>query len=334
MRREIDSAGRSVPGPFHRDLRHFRGRIARREAHARTPVRLARPVRARACARRRSRPMAGSSPTCAASDDDKDSSICGATTSAAQPPAARRFAQPRAPSALSAEEEARRERQRTAAFSGIVEYSSPPTAAAAGPARRRPVRVRPRRGAARARCGGSRTAKAYETDARFSPRARYVSFVRNQNLWVIDLEAARNAPHADGGGRSASAWRSSSRRRKWTATPATGGRRTIGASPSRAWTNRRSPKSSATRSRPTSTASCTSAIRPPARPTRACELYVAALGGRTPAADRSRRRSRHLPRARRLVPGRPPPRRPAPEPRPEDARPVRRRRSPAAPARC
>jgi dipeptidyl-peptidase-4 len=89
--------------------------------------------------------------------------------------------------ALSAEEEARRERQRTSAFSGIVEYSFAPDsrhlliplngdlyvydlAAKPGDAVRRLT-----------------TTEAYETDARFSPRSHYVSFVRDQNLYVIDL---------------------------------------------------------------------------------------------------------------------------------------------------
>ncbi len=41
----------------------------------------------------------------------------------------------------------------------------------------------------------------YETDSRFSPRSRYVSFVRDQNLYVIDLaDGKERAVTRDGGG--------------------------------------------------------------------------------------------------------------------------------------
>jgi dipeptidyl-peptidase 4 len=92
---------------------------------------------------------------------------------------------------LSAEEAARRERQRTSALSGILEYDFAPNSAqllvplagdlylydlnaAAGNAVRRLTQT-----------------AAYETDARFSPRGRYVSFVRDQNLYVIDLTSSK-----------------------------------------------------------------------------------------------------------------------------------------------
>jgi dipeptidyl-peptidase 4 len=87
---------------------------------------------------------------------------------------------------ISAEEEARRERQRTASLSGIVEYSFSkdgknllvPLAgdlylydlAASRPSVRRLTDT-----------------EAYETDAKISPRGRYVSFIRDQDLFVIDL---------------------------------------------------------------------------------------------------------------------------------------------------
>jgi dipeptidyl-peptidase-4 len=89
--------------------------------------------------------------------------------------------------ALSAEEEARRERQRTSAFSGIVEYSFAPDS--------RHLLI-PLNGdlyvydlAARSEDAVHRltTTDAYETDARFSPRSHYVSFIRDQNLYLIDL---------------------------------------------------------------------------------------------------------------------------------------------------
>ena len=103
--------------------------------------------------------------------------------------------------ALSADEEARRERQRTSAFSGIVEYSFAPDshqlliplngdlylydlARKAGGAVRRLTNT-----------------EGYETDARFSPHSRFVSFVRDQNLYVIDLADGRErAVTRDGGG--------------------------------------------------------------------------------------------------------------------------------------
>jgi dipeptidyl-peptidase 4 len=87
---------------------------------------------------------------------------------------------------LSAEEEARRERQRTASLRGIVEYQfSADGSRLLIPlggdlylyelnARSNPV----------TRLTSS---PGYETDARFSPGGRYVSFIRDQNLFAIDL---------------------------------------------------------------------------------------------------------------------------------------------------
>ena len=101
---------------------------------------------------------------------------------------------------LSPEEAARRERQRTSALSGIVEYFFSPdsrlilvplggdlylydTTAPATSAVRRLTRT-----------------EGYETDARFSPQGRYVSFVRDQNLYVIDLTDGREIAVTHGGG--------------------------------------------------------------------------------------------------------------------------------------
>jgi len=89
---------------------------------------------------------------------------------------------------LSAEEEARRERQRTAALRGIVEYEFSSDGRQLliplggdlylydlkAPQSAEPV-VR------------LTNSGAYETDAKISPAGRYVSFVRDQNLYVIDL---------------------------------------------------------------------------------------------------------------------------------------------------
>ena len=108
--------------------------------------------------------------------------------------------------ALSAEEEARRERQRTSALSGIVEYSFAPDS------RRLLIPLNgdlylydlaAKRGA---RVSGEAvrrltTTGSYETDARFSPRSQYVSFVRDQNLHVIDLATGKEtAVTTEGGG--------------------------------------------------------------------------------------------------------------------------------------
>jgi dipeptidyl-peptidase 4 len=101
---------------------------------------------------------------------------------------------------LSAEEEARRERQRTASLRGIVEYKF----SADGKrllvplggdlyiydfrAKTDPVRRL-------TKTDGS------ETDARFSPRGRYVSFVRDQDLFVINTESGEeHALTTDGQG--------------------------------------------------------------------------------------------------------------------------------------
>jgi dipeptidyl-peptidase-4 len=103
--------------------------------------------------------------------------------------------------ALSAEEEARRERQRTSAYSGIVEYSFAPDS--------RHLLI-PLNGDLYVYDLGRKPADAvrrltsadsYETDARFSPRSNYVSFVRDQNLHVIELATGvERAVTREGGG--------------------------------------------------------------------------------------------------------------------------------------
>jgi dipeptidyl-peptidase-4 len=101
---------------------------------------------------------------------------------------------------LSAEEEARRERQRTASLRGIVEY------AFSGDGKRLLIPL-----------GGDlylydldaktepvtrlTNSAAYETDAKLSPGGRYVSFIRDQNLFVIDLRTRQErAITTDGAG--------------------------------------------------------------------------------------------------------------------------------------
>ncbi len=89
--------------------------------------------------------------------------------------------------ALSAEEESRRERQRTSAYSGIVEYSFAPDnrhllIPLNGDLYVYDLATKPAQAVTRLT-----TTEAYETDARFSPRSHYVSFIRDQNLYIIDL---------------------------------------------------------------------------------------------------------------------------------------------------
>ncbi len=101
---------------------------------------------------------------------------------------------------LSVEEEARRERQRTAALRGIVDYSF----AADGQRLLFPLGGDLYLYDLGAPVGASlrrltRTA-AYETDARFSPRGHYVSFIRDQDLWVIELATGAERAITVGGG--------------------------------------------------------------------------------------------------------------------------------------
>jgi dipeptidyl-peptidase 4 len=103
--------------------------------------------------------------------------------------------------ALSADEEARRERQRTAAYSGIVEYNFAPDSRHLliplnGDLYVYDLARKPADAVRRL----TRT-EAYETDARFSPHSNYVSFVRDQNLFVIDLATGKEqAVTSEGGG--------------------------------------------------------------------------------------------------------------------------------------
>ena len=107
--------------------------------------------------------------------------------------------------ALSVEEEARRERQRTAAYSGIVEYSFAPDSHQL----QIPINgdlylydISANNGARKPGDAVRRLTRtdAYETDARFSPHSHYVSFVRDQNLFVIDLANGTERPVTREGG--------------------------------------------------------------------------------------------------------------------------------------
>jgi dipeptidyl-peptidase 4 len=95
---------------------------------------------------------------------------------------------------LSAEEAARRERQRTSALSGILEYSMAPDSRhilvpLGGDLYLYDLNEPPTRAVRRLTHTDS-----YETDARVSPRGRYVSFIRDQNLVVIDLATGAETP--------------------------------------------------------------------------------------------------------------------------------------------
>ncbi|HET9861794.1 MAG TPA: DPP IV N-terminal domain-containing protein, partial [Steroidobacteraceae bacterium] len=108
--------------------------------------------------------------------------------------------------ALSAEEEARRERQRTSAYSGIVEYAFAPDSRHLLIPLNGDLYVcdlAPKKGARNPQDAVRRLTNTpgYETDARFSPRSNYVSFVRDQNLYVIDLATGtERAITREGGG--------------------------------------------------------------------------------------------------------------------------------------
>src|SRR6187549_3931726 len=103
--------------------------------------------------------------------------------------------------ALSTEEEARRERQRTSAYSGIVEYSfAPDSRHLLIPLNGDPYVYDLARKPADAVRRLTST-EAYETDSRFSPRSNFVSFIRDQNLYVIDVATgAERAVTREGGG--------------------------------------------------------------------------------------------------------------------------------------
>jgi dipeptidyl-peptidase 4 len=102
--------------------------------------------------------------------------------------------------ALSAEEESRRERQRTSSLSGIVEYSFAPDSRHLliplnGDLYVYDLAARPESAVRRIT-----TTASYETDARFSPRSHFVSFVRDQNLYVVDLATGQERPITHEGG--------------------------------------------------------------------------------------------------------------------------------------
>jgi dipeptidyl-peptidase-4 len=101
---------------------------------------------------------------------------------------------------LSAEEEARRERQRTAALRGIVEYQWAPDSHALlfplGGDLYHYDLSKPANEAVRRLT----TTEAYETDPQYSPKGRYVSFIRDQDLYAVEIATGAERRLTTGGG--------------------------------------------------------------------------------------------------------------------------------------
>ncbi len=103
------------------------------------------------------------------------------------------------PETLDEVEKARRERQRIF-FRGIIEYDFAPDGGSllfplGGDLYYLPLGATPRR---------LTSSAATETDARVSPGGRYVSFVRNQNLFLIDLDTGKERALTHEGGETVS----------------------------------------------------------------------------------------------------------------------------------
>jgi dipeptidyl-peptidase-4 len=103
--------------------------------------------------------------------------------------------------ALSAEEAQRRERQRTAALGGIVEYEFSPDSRrllvpVGGDLYLYDLHASPAKAVQRLT-----QTESYETDAHFSPRGHYVSFIRDQNLVILEIATGKEiAMTREGGG--------------------------------------------------------------------------------------------------------------------------------------
>ncbi|MGE3105285.1 MAG: alpha/beta fold hydrolase [Lysobacterales bacterium] len=101
---------------------------------------------------------------------------------------------------LSDEEKARRERSRTASFKGILQYDfSPDGGKLLFPANGELYLVDLDGQAAKPERITQREL-GFVTDARVSPKGRYVSFVREHNLWVLDLTNQRSVQLTRDGG--------------------------------------------------------------------------------------------------------------------------------------
>jgi dipeptidyl-peptidase-4 len=103
--------------------------------------------------------------------------------------------------ALSTEEEQRRERQRTSFLSGILDYQFSPDSQSLLVPLGGDLYVYNLRAQGAAAVRRITQTESFETDARFSPHGRYVSFIRDQNLVVYDLTTgSERAITRDGGG--------------------------------------------------------------------------------------------------------------------------------------
>lgn len=103
-------------------------------------------------------------------------------------------------STLSAEEEARRERQRTSSLGGILEYDLSADGRRilvplGGDLYTYDLDASPGRAVRRLT-----DTPASETDAKFSPGGRYVSFIRDANLHALELSSGREIAITQGGG--------------------------------------------------------------------------------------------------------------------------------------
>jgi dipeptidyl-peptidase 4 len=101
---------------------------------------------------------------------------------------------------LSVEEEARRERQRTAALRGIVEYQWAPDSHAllvplGGDLYHYDLAKTPGQAVRRLTATAS-----YETDPQYSPLGRYVSFIRDQDLYAVEIATGAERRLTTGGG--------------------------------------------------------------------------------------------------------------------------------------
>ncbi len=101
---------------------------------------------------------------------------------------------------LSDEEKARRERQRIAAFRGIVEYQWAPDSQSllfplGGELYLYDLRERAANPVRKLTSG-----TGFATDPRLSPGGKFVGFVRERNLWVIELASGRELQLTDDGG--------------------------------------------------------------------------------------------------------------------------------------
>ena len=101
---------------------------------------------------------------------------------------------------LSAEEAARRERQRIAQLRGIVEYHWAPDSRGLlfplGGDLYHYDLTKPATGAVRRLTA----TESYETDAQYSPRGKYVSFIRDQDLYAVEVASGVERRLTSGGG--------------------------------------------------------------------------------------------------------------------------------------